>query len=178
MLMGRLHKGLLQCLCHTYALGAANWHDSSSLDWCLYFILHAVHEVVVRQVLVAVEGCDFFALTPCTIRSSVTQLRMYCAVPVPFLRSQLPDGAWFCSPECTSVKDLLKAWVAAGDVPLTQSHSWQLLNGKDGSISTGKTLRVALDLLQSSFDPIMDANNETDLLPKIVYATVRGNDLA
>jgi hypothetical protein len=47
------------------------------------------------------------------------------------------------------------------------------MRGKDGTTATGKKLHTALELLQGSFDPIMDGTNSVDLLPLIVQARVR-----
>lgn len=85
---------------------------------------------------------------------------------------ELPPGDWYCCHECAALRDQLDLWVKAGDVPLGPAHALQAIRGKDGTIGTGKKLATALDLLQGSFDPIMDAGNSVDLLPLIVYARV------
>ncbi|KIY93292.1 hypothetical protein MNEG_14670 [Monoraphidium neglectum] len=83
---------------------------------------------------------------------------------------ELPAGDWYCSCECAVLRDQIDIWVSQADVPLGATHSLQAIRGKDGSIGTSKKLGTALDLLQGSFDPIMDAGNSVDLLPLIVYA--------
>ena len=49
---------------------------------------------------------------------------------------------------------------------------FQVLRGKDGNEVTKQALQVAGDILQSSFDPIMDAASNVDLLPLIIKAKV------
>jgi hypothetical protein len=50
----------------------------------------------------------------------------------------------------------------------------QLLRGKDGTHSTAWSLKAAQELLQESFDPIMDLSTNTDLLPLMLYARQYG----
>lgn len=44
---------------------------------------------------------------------------------------QVPDGDWFCSTECTTIKAQLGALVRAGEMTLggTKEHSWHVLRG-------------------------------------------------
>lgn len=48
------------------------------------------------------------------------------------------------------------------------------MQGKDGSPATAAALRKALDILQESFDPIIDLSTGRDLLPVMVYAQELG----
>ena len=86
---------------------------------------------------------------------------------------QVPTGDWYCSHECEKLKEQINSLVAAGDVQCSPVHSWQLLRGKDGNEATKRALQAAGDILQSSFDPIMDAASNMDLLPLIIKAKVR-----
>jgi hypothetical protein len=85
---------------------------------------------------------------------------------------QLPSGDWYCSHECEKLKEQINVLVAAGDISCSPYHTWQLLRGKDGNEATKKALQAAGDILQSSFDPIMDAASNMDLLPLIIKAKV------
>ncbi|KAK9810346.1 hypothetical protein WJX72_009121 [[Myrmecia] bisecta] len=87
---------------------------------------------------------------------------------------ELPDGDWFCSPECHSINDSLRARVLAGPVPISGDHTWQLLRGKDGTHATTWALKSAAELLQESFDPIIDIISGQDLLNVMVYAQELG----
>jgi hypothetical protein len=44
---------------------------------------------------------------------------------------QLPEGDWFCSGQCTTIKAQLGALVRAGEMTLggTKEHSWHVLRG-------------------------------------------------
>ena len=46
--------------------------------------------------------------------------------------------------------------------------------GKDGSPATAASLRKAADILQESFDPIIDLSTGQDLLPVMVFALELG----
>lgn len=52
--------------------------------------------------------------------------------------------------------------MAEGDVPIGADfgpeHSWQWLRGRDGTGATTRTLKTCLELLQESFDPIIDVH--------------------
>lgn len=48
------------------------------------------------------------------------------------------------------------------------------VQGKDGSPSTAASLKKAADILQESFDPIIDLSSGRDLLPVMVYAQELG----
>lgn len=51
-----------------------------------------------------------------------------------------------------------------------QPYTWQVLNGKNGQSATTHAIRAAADILQESFDPIMDLASNKDLLPLMLYA--------
>jgi hypothetical protein len=46
------------------------------------------------------------------------------------------------------------------------------MRGRDGTSLASRTLGTVQQLLQESFDPIIDANVNVDLLPRMVYAQV------
>lgn len=62
------------------------------------------------------------------------------------------------------------------DLVCTALHctALQLLRGKDGTPGTTWSLKAAQELLQESFDPIMDLSTNTDLLPLMIYARQYG----
>ena len=62
----------------------------------------------------------------------------------------LPAGAWFCSPDCTRVREELTQCVQRGCVPLQgcEDVSWQILRGSDGTEATEQTLATAQSILQ------------------------------
>jgi hypothetical protein len=65
--------------------------------------------------------------------------------------------------------------VRAAEMPLgtTGAHSWHVLRGfKHSAGRVENSMRASMHILQGSFDPIMDANNNTDLLPLIIQAKV------
>lgn len=70
------------------------------------------------------------------------------------------------------MKEALGRVVALGDqvVPFSTGHSWQVMRGKDGPRGTGRVLHTALEILQESFDPILDVPTQQDLLPAMVQA--------
>lgn len=49
-------------------------------------------------------------------------------------------------------------------------YTWQVLNGKDGKVATTYSVRAAMEILQESFDPIIDLSTNTDLLPLMLNA--------
>jgi len=51
-----------------------------------------------------------------------------------------------------------------------EDYSWQILNGNDGTEETSKAIQEATDLLEESFDPIVDLSTNTDLLPLMINA--------
>jgi hypothetical protein len=71
---------------------------------------------------------------------------------------------------------LVVSQVRAAEMPLgaTGAHSWHVLRGfKHSAGRVESSMRASMHILQGSFDPIMDANNNTDLLPLIIQAKVR-----
>jgi hypothetical protein len=48
----------------------------------------------------------------------------------------------------------------------------QIMRGRDGSAVVSRALGTVQQLLQESFDPIIDSNVNVDLLPRMVYAQV------
>lgn len=54
-------------------------------------------------------------------------------------------------------------------------YSWQVLNGKDGTMYTTYSVKAAAEILQESFDPIIDLSTNTDLLPLMLYAKQYGD---
>ena len=78
---------------------------------------------------------------------------------------------------CKDIKDKLREAVAEGQLPLTcgeEEFTWQLLNGKDQTHGTTWSLKAAYDLLQESFDPIIDGVSGQDLLHGMVFARKQG----
>lgn len=64
----------------------------------------------------------------------------------------------FMCASCPQVKHKLCELVAAGEQPVGEAfpnHSWRLMKGRDGTVATGQALKVVLDVLQESFDPII-----------------------
>ncbi|KAL6783931.1 hypothetical protein ACKKBG_A04060 [Auxenochlorella protothecoides x Auxenochlorella symbiontica] len=84
----------------------------------------------------------------------------------------LPEGEWFCSGECSAIHARLRARVEEGvvDIPGHPQHSWQVLRGKDGRVASAWALRAAQEVLQESFDPIVDMVTGADLLPLMLHA--------
>jgi Tify domain binding domain len=54
-------------------------------------------------------------------------------------------------------------------------YTWQVLNGKDGRAGTAHAIKAAAEILQESFDPIIDLSTNTDLLPLMLYAQQYGD---
>jgi hypothetical protein len=62
---------------------------------------------------------------------------------------QLPEGDWFCSGQCTTIKAQLGALVRAGEMTLggTKEHSWHVLRGfkhSAGRVSAGCRCTAAI----------------------------------
>ena len=59
-------------------------------------------------------------------------------------------GDWFCSPQCSSIREQLSACVQRGDQPLQgcEDVSWQILRGSDGTEATAQALDLAQIILQ------------------------------
>ena len=58
--------------------------------------------------------------------------------------------------------------------PWTETLGMTPAQGKDGSPATAASLRKAADILQESFDPIIDLSTGQDLLPVMVFAQELG----
>lgn len=88
----------------------------------------------------------------------------------------VPEGDWYCSEECERIRSLVSESVQAQmiNIPGYPSHTWQVMRGKDGKTATAHSLRAAQEILQESFDPIMDLGSNTDLLPVMLYARRAG----
>ena len=54
-------------------------------------------------------------------------------------------------------------------------YTWQILNGKDQKINTTYSIKAAAEILQESFDPIIDLSTNTDLLPLMLHARQYGD---
>ncbi len=54
-------------------------------------------------------------------------------------------------------------------------HTLRMMKGRDGTISTGKTLHTVLETLQESFDPIVSSTDGQDLLPSMVLSIEHGD---
>ncbi|PRW56093.1 Nucleosome-remodeling factor subunit BPTF isoform A [Chlorella sorokiniana] len=88
----------------------------------------------------------------------------------------VPEGEWHCSEECERIRAHINAAIQGQqmDIPGYPSHTWQVFRGKDGRSATAWALRSAQEILQESFDPIMDLGSNTDLLPVMLYARRAG----
>ncbi|CAK0734199.1 hypothetical protein CVIRNUC_000397 [Coccomyxa viridis] len=89
--------------------------------------------------------------------------------------TELPDGAWFCSPDCHRIAGKMRSNVSSVPVPLDDKYSWQILRGKDGTHATAWALRAAQDILTESFDPIVELTTGADLMLAMVYAQELGD---
>ncbi|XRB05405.1 PHD-type domain-containing protein [Pycnococcus provasolii] len=104
----------------------------------------------------------------------------------------LPEGTWFCSPQCTDINRGLDAMCATGlqtlEIPCSSSAAgtsssssrtkvtYRLLHGlherHDGD---AKRLQAALDLMREGFNPIIEPRTGQDLVPRIVSAAAPEN---
>ncbi|XP_078427656.1 uncharacterized protein LOC144700125 [Wolffia australiana] len=103
---------------------------------------------------------------------------------------ELPEGTWFCSPDCNRIHTALQRLLAVdaeqltsieldiikekqekkGVVPVTDvDMKWRLLSGKTATPDTRLLLSKALSLFHECFDPIIDIATGKDLIPAIVY---------
>jgi len=62
-----------------------------------------------------------------------------------------------------------------GAVLHNAGYTWQVLNGKDGRAGTTHAIKAAAEILQESFDPIIEQTSNTDLLPLMLYAQQYGD---
>lgn len=83
-------------------------------------------------------------------------------------------GDWFCSERCQQIYVELRQHVEVGPVNIDEDYQWQLLHGKNGRHATTWTLKACHDILQESFDPIIDQVSGEDLLCGMVYSEKQG----
>lgn len=57
---------------------------------------------------------------------------------------------------------------------INSEYQWQLLHGKDGSHSTTWALKACYEILQESFDPIIDQVSGQDLVKGMVFSVQQG----
>ncbi|KAG0595237.1 hypothetical protein M758_UG152100 [Ceratodon purpureus] len=115
---------------------------------------------------------------------------------------ELPEGEWFCGQDCNHIHSILSLLVANGPEPLADSiiskvlknrqqlhksdkthesgsggFEWQLLHGRGGDPTNGKTLAEAVQIFSECFDPIADGVSGGDLIPLMVYRrSIRDQD--
>ena len=83
-------------------------------------------------------------------------------------------GDWFCSPKCQDIHHALRARVALGLVDLNDDYQWQLLHGKDQTTYTTWQLKGCQEILEESFDPIIDQISKQNLVRGMVYSEQQG----
>ncbi|KAJ9184379.1 hypothetical protein P3X46_004110 [Hevea brasiliensis] len=102
---------------------------------------------------------------------------------------ELPEGKWFCCPDCGRIHSTLQKLIIRGSEKLPISlldvikkkneekgletindidARWRLLSGKIVSAETKVLLSQALAIFQECFDPIVDKTGR-DLIPLMVY---------
>mmetsp|Transcript_13830 Transcript_13830/g.39159 ORF Transcript_13830/g.39159 Transcript_13830/m.39159 type:complete len:924 (+) Transcript_13830:273-3044(+) len=82
----------------------------------------------------------------------------------------LPEGDWLCSKGCRTVHAVLAAQVEKGPISIPSDGlpmTWQILRSNKEQSGPGE-LKVVQEILQQSFDPIMELTTNTDLLPVMV----------
>eukprot|EP00798_Chlamydomonas_sp_ICE-L_P021733 gene21732-28755_t len=90
--------------------------------------------------------------------------------------SEVPQGDWFCGPECTGVRDDLLELVEQGEMTCSEDgHTWQVFHGRNGEEASDEALDTVTRTLQESFVPIIDSSTNEDLLPKMVDASATGD---
>ncbi|KAL0036052.1 hypothetical protein WJX79_000012 [Trebouxia sp. C0005] len=137
-------------------------------------------------------GCNIcgrpdFALGPFCDRTMILCDQCECEFHVGCLRkaarcdlSQLPTGDWFCSESCSGIWQALNSRVSAGPAPLDPpEYTLQLMRGRDTSgLSAADATNAAIDtaqqVLQESFDPIIDKATKENLLLLMTKAEVKG----
>ncbi|GIM10423.1 hypothetical protein Vretimale_13980 [Volvox reticuliferus] len=89
----------------------------------------------------------------------------------------VPEGEWFCSDECLKIRHLLTDALEQGEniMPGNPAYRWQFIRGRDGTKATARALKTVLEILQESFDPIIDNGSGEDLLPRMVHAESAGD---
>jgi hypothetical protein len=83
-------------------------------------------------------------------------------------------GDWFCAEACERIHGDLRKRVQAGPITIDADYQWQLLHGKDGSHGTTWALKACYEILQESFDPIIDQVSRQDLVKGMVYSEQQG----
>lgn len=83
-------------------------------------------------------------------------------------------GDWFCSAKCQEIHHRLRNRVNLGPIDLDEDYQWQLLHGKDGTTSTTWQLKGCQDILEESFDPIIDQISKQNLVKGMVYSEQQG----
>ncbi|KAI4300368.1 hypothetical protein L6164_033756 [Bauhinia variegata] len=111
---------------------------------------------------------------------------------------ELPEGNWFCCPDCTRIHSTLQNLLVRGAEKLPDSLldvlkkkqaekglesmndidvRWRVLNGKIASPETRPLLSAAVSIFHECFDPIVDVTSGRDLIPAMVYGrNVRGQE--
>ncbi|CAA7390730.1 unnamed protein product [Spirodela intermedia] len=103
---------------------------------------------------------------------------------------ELPEGKWFCSPDCSRIHAALQRLLTSEPEQLPSLQSdvikrkleqkgagevtdldirWRLLSGKAASPDSRLLLAKALSMFHESFDPIIDLATGKDLIPAMVY---------
>ncbi|DBA96080.1 TPA: hypothetical protein ACH3X1_001578 [Trebouxia sp. C0004] len=137
-------------------------------------------------------GCNIcgrpdFALGPFCDRTMILCDQCECEFHVGCLRkaarcdlSHLPTGDWFCSEGCSGIWQALNGRVSAGPAPLDPpEYTLQLMRGRDTSglpaaDATNAAIDTAQQVLQESFDPIIDKATKENLLLLMTKAEVKG----
>jgi hypothetical protein len=84
--------------------------------------------------------------------------------------------AWFCSKECMEILSKLSTAVNSGFMLLGEKYCMQLLHGLNHLPAIESSLVEAAEILQESFDPIMDKANNQDLIPAMVHSEGLGSE--
>ncbi|KAG0474619.1 hypothetical protein HPP92_014305 [Vanilla planifolia] len=103
---------------------------------------------------------------------------------------ELPEGEWFCRPDCSRIHSALHELLRQGPEALEELDAniirkkhdekglsrdalvdvrWRLLCGKNDSAEDKLLLSQAVSLFRESFDPIVDPISGRDLIPFMVY---------
>lgn len=111
--------------------------------------------------------------------------------------TELPEGDWFCGQDCKHIRSILSLLVANGPEPVADSivgqvlerkqqqeddsrngdvrkkqsfFEWQLLHGRRGDSTNGRTLAEAVEIFRESFSMNLDERPRDDLIPFMVYS--------
>ncbi|KAK8916809.1 Zinc finger CCCH domain-containing protein 19 [Platanthera zijinensis] len=103
---------------------------------------------------------------------------------------ELPEGEWFCRPDCRSIHSTLHELLRQGPEALqefdaniirtklgeiglnkdaTADVRWRLLSGRSDYDDSKLLLSQAVSIFRESFDPIIDPISGRDLMPSMVY---------